>query len=76
MSNIDEGWIGEPQTSTAPLRKPLLWVFEPAADITAWELAKLLPYIIMNSPIYEETDLPEGCARHLTFEPKQEVGSG
>lgn len=48
-----------------PVELPLNMYFEPKEDITAYELALLLPF--MHGPLYRSTfdALPPGVKRHL-----------
>jgi hypothetical protein len=49
---------------------PLSAKFEPETDITAYELAKLLPYL-MGEPLYRKKweEMPPEVQRHLTIVP-------
>lgn len=57
-SNLTEDWF-------ARFRYPLEYEWKPKPDITTYELALALPYILGNVKVNSEDKIPEEVRRHL-----------
>lgn len=66
---IDEATSFYCINETTKIEYPLRANFSPKPDITAYELAILLPYLL-GRPLYQKAcdELPQEVKRHLVFE--------
>lgn len=53
------------------IRQPLSIQWEPKEDITTFELAQALRYLLMNTPVYSENITDDSFWRHFKVNDKE-----